>query len=128
VPDPMTIGALAAWALGTAAEALGKGVLGEVSKDAYKRLKDKVVQWAGGDVAALEKAPTSESRKTVIAEIIDLQSEQDLEALRLLIEELVSSFKNDSKAIGLDIGSLTDVETYLRKVTVTDHGIGVTQL
>jgi hypothetical protein len=37
--DALTIGAMAAWALGAAGEALAKGVLGEAAKDAYKALR-----------------------------------------------------------------------------------------
>jgi hypothetical protein len=64
--DPVTIGGLAASALAMAGEAALKGTVGEVAKDAYKTLKSMVAQWAGGDVHALEKTPTSQARRAVV--------------------------------------------------------------
>ena len=72
--DPATIGVLAASALAMAAEAVVKSSVGEVVKDAYKALKDKVALWICGDVEALEKTPASPSRQAVIAEEIDRRS------------------------------------------------------
>jgi hypothetical protein len=43
--------------------------------------------------------------------------------LRDLAEALVAKLKESAPAIGLDIGRLTDVETHLRRITVT-QGIG----
>jgi hypothetical protein len=54
--DPVTIGTLAASALAIAAEAVVKSSVGEVVKDAYAKLKDKLATWARGDVDALEDA------------------------------------------------------------------------
>jgi hypothetical protein len=125
MPDPVTIGALAAWALGAAADALSKGVLEEAAKDAYRSLKERISQWANTDVAALEKAPTSKSRKAVIAEVVDAQSERDRESLRGLIQALIDQLKGESQTIGLDIGTLTNVETDLKMISVTQPGIGV---
>jgi hypothetical protein len=71
----------------------------------------------------LEKTPSSVARKAVIAEIIDAHSEEDQKSLRDLAEALVAKLKEGAPAIGLDIGVLTDVETHLRTVTVT-QGIG----
>ncbi len=44
-------------------------------------------------------------------------------SVRDLAEALVAKLKESAPAIGLDIGRLTDVETHLRTVTVT-QGVG----
>ena len=121
--DALTVGSLVAGALSMAAEAVLKGAVGEAVKDGYKALKEKVSRWASGDVEKLEKTPGSAARQAVIAEIIDAQSEEDQISLRDLAEALVAKLKESAPAIGLDIGRLTDVETHLRKVTVT-QGVG----
>jgi hypothetical protein len=119
-----TVGALVVEALSMAAEAVLKGAAGEAVKDGYKALKEKVSRWASGDVKELEKTPSSAARQAMIAEIIDAQPEEDQRSLRDLAEALVAKLKESAPAIGLDIGRLTDVETHLSTVTVT-QGIGV---
>ncbi len=69
--EPVTIGVLAASALAMAGEAALKGTVSEAVKDAYKALKERVAHWAGGDVEALEKSPTSAGRQAVVAEAIN---------------------------------------------------------
>jgi hypothetical protein len=121
--DPITVGTLAATALSMTAEAALKAGVGEAVKDAYNALKQKIARWASDDVTALEKAPTSEARKGVIAEIIDQQPEAERESLRILVEALIARLKENAPTIGLDVGKLIDMETHLRKITVT-QGIG----
>jgi hypothetical protein len=121
--DPVTVGSLVVGVLSMAAEAVLKGAVGEAVKDGYKALKEKVSRWASGDVEKLEKTPGSAARQAIIAEIIDAQPEKDQISLRDLAEALVAKLKENAPAIGLDIGALTDVETHLRTVTVT-QGIG----
>jgi hypothetical protein len=121
--DPVTVGALVVGALSMTAEAVLKGAVGEAAKDGYKALKEKVSRWASGDVEELEKTPGSAARQAVIAEIIDAQPKEDQLLLRDLAEALVAKLKESAPTIGLDIGRLTDVETRLRKITVT-QGVG----
>jgi hypothetical protein len=91
--DPVTVGALTASALAMAGDAIVKGVVGETVKDSYKALKGKIAHWAGADVDALEKAPTSAARQAVVAEIIDAQPADAKTALRPLIEQLTTALK-----------------------------------
>ncbi len=121
--DPVTVGSLVAGALSMAAGAVLKGTVGEAVKDGYKALKEKVSHWASGEVTALEATPSSIGRQTVIAEIIDAQSEDDRNSLRVLAEALVAKLKECAPAIGLDIGRLTALEVQLGNITVTS-GIG----
>jgi len=106
-----------------AADVAFKGAVGEAVKDGYKALKTKVSQWASSEVAALEAAPSSKGKQLALAEIIDAQSEEDQESLRDIAEALVAKLIESAPAVGLDIGVLTDVETHLRTVNVT-QGIG----
>jgi uncharacterized protein YicC (UPF0701 family) len=102
--DPITIGVLATTALSMAAEAALKGSIGEAAKDAYNKLKAKVSEWAGNDVEALEKSPTSNARKTVIAEELDrLTSEQlaDIGKLAQALKEVLEKRSSDGDAVGV---------------------------
>ncbi len=65
----------------------------------------------------------ADGRQTVIAEIIDAQSEDDRKALRVLAEALVANLKECAPAIGLDVGRLTALEVQLGNLSVT-NGIG----
>ena len=123
MPDPLTIGVLAASAISTAVEALVKTGVGEAVKDAYKALRDKVSHWASGEVATLEAAPASKGKQLAVAEIIDAQSEDDKKALRALTETLLARLKESAPAIGLDVSRVADLETQLGNITVT-RGIG----
>ncbi len=93
--DPITIGALAATALSMAAEAMLKGAVGEAVKDAYKGLKTTVAHWAGNDLEALEKNPTSKARQGVIAEEIDRQPSTEQETAKALATALIEALKKE---------------------------------
>ena len=121
--DPSTIGALAAWSIGVAAEAFSKGFLGEAAKEAYQAVKNTIAKWARGDLEKLELSPTSAARRAVVAEVVDLRPIDDQESLRLLLEPLVTSLSAQASAIGIDIGTLTNVKTRLGTLIV-DEGIG----
>ncbi len=124
MPDPLTIGVLTAKAISIAAEELVKTAVGEAVKDAYKALKDKVAHWTSGEIATLEAAPTSKGKQLAVAEIIDAQSEEDRQTLKVLTENLLAKLKENAPAIGLDVARVTDLEMELGKVNVTS-GVGV---
>lgn len=127
--DPVTIGTLAASALAITADATVKSFVGEVVKDAYKKLKDKIAHWAGADVDALEKAPASTARKDLVAEAIDGQPAEEQALVKALAAELLAALKTEAKKsqggpVGLDIGKLEALEVQLGAITVTE-GTGV---
>ena len=95
--DPVTIGALVASAIATAAPEVAKTVVGEAVKDAYKALKQKLMTSAAAEVAR----PADEQQ-----------------ALRALVEALLVRLKENTPAIGLDIGQLTALEAQLGNITV----------
>jgi hypothetical protein len=123
--DPVTIGTLAASVLAMAAEAVVKSGVGEVVKDAYKALKEKVAIWARGDIEALAKTPTSTSRQVVIAEEIDRQSPEDQADIQKLAIALNDALRNAARAgpIGIDIGRLEAARVQLAAINVTE-GVG----
>jgi hypothetical protein len=123
MPDPVTLGALVAAALGMAAEAALKGAVGEAVKEAYHALKEKVSSWASNDVKALEESPTSATRQALIAETVNARPKEDQDFVRLLAEVLVAALKKRKPATGLDIGRLTALEVDLGNITVTE-GVG----
>jgi hypothetical protein len=116
--DPITIGALVASALGLAGEAILKGAVGEAVKDSYRALKDKISSWAGNDVEALEKTPTSAARQAVVAEIVDAQPVEEVTHARALAEQLIAALESGGSNIGLDIGRLKAREVRLGTVKV----------
>src|SRR4051812_37554546 len=95
MPDPITVGALAATALSMSAEAALKGSVGEAAKDAYKKLKETVARWTGNDVEALEENPTSTARQAVIAEEIDRQPASEQEVVHALATTLIEALKKE---------------------------------
>ena len=121
--DPITIGVLTASALAMAGEAALNGAVGEAAKDAYKALKSRVAHWGGIDVQALEKAPTSQAPRAVVAEIVDSQSGDEQAAVRMLAQQLLAALKR-SDPVGLDIGQLEAMEVQLGDITVTEGSGG----
>jgi hypothetical protein len=117
--DPVTIGVLTASALAMAGEAALKGAVGEAAKDAYKALKNRVAQWAGSDVEALEKTPASQARRAVVAEAVDSQSGDEQAAVRALAQQLLAALKR-SGPVGLDIGRLEAMDAQFGDITVTE--------
>jgi hypothetical protein len=120
--DPITIGVLVASALSLGGEAV-KTAVGEGVKDAYKALKAKAAAWAAGDVAELEKTPSSDARKAVIAEVVNNLPADDRGELRDLAQALTSRLKEAAPAIGLDIGRLDALGVELGNIVVTE-GVG----
>jgi len=120
----VTIGALTASTIKMAVQELVKSGAGEAAKDAYRALKDKVAHWASNEVTTLEEAPGSKGKQLAVAEIIDAQSDEDKQALKVLAENLLAKLKENAPAIGLDVARVTDLEMELGKVTVTS-GVGV---
>jgi hypothetical protein len=120
--DPLTIGGLTALALGTAADAMLKGAVGEAVKDAYSALKDRIAVWAGRDVATLELAPDSNRTRLAIAEIVDRQSADELSELRDVVDKLIDALKNASRStpIGIEIDELEAARINLPAITVTE--------
>ncbi len=71
MPDPVTIGALAAAALAAGAGAIGKSVAGAAATDAYNALKNALVPVSEKNVTKLEAAPEAEHRALSLAEDVD---------------------------------------------------------
>ena len=96
--DPVETGALVAQALGAGAGALTKGMLGEVAKDAYGRLKTRVARWAARDVEQVEAKPDSAARGAVIAEIVEECPEGEKRELAALAQAMLAALADEGKA------------------------------
>jgi hypothetical protein len=122
--DPVTIGMLAASALTMASDEAFKGFAGEAVKDAYKALKEKISNWAGADVEALEKAPASTARQSVVAEAVDDQPADEQASVKSLVDALVAALKSEAGKsggpIGLDVGKIEALQVKLAAITVTE--------
>ncbi len=120
--DPMTVGACVSLFLGMASEAAVKGVIGEAAKDAYRKLKEKVAQWAAGDVQALEQNPSSTARRAVVAEVVDQLPDADKLSVKALADALAQSLKEAAAAgpIGIDIGRLEAARVDLERIAVQE--------
>jgi hypothetical protein len=120
MPDPVTVGIVTGAALALGADVV-KSTVGEVVKDAYAALKNKVAQWGASEVEALEKAPASAARKAVVAEVVDGLSADDKEVVRALAEQLIAALKRaDIGTVGLDVGRLDALDVELGNIAVTE--------
>ncbi len=111
---PMTIGALVASTLATAAPAVMKTAAGQAAKDAYKALKAQLLPFASAEVDALEATPASKNAQLAVAEVIDERSEPEQQALRTVAEQLIAKLKDSAPATGIDISRLSALERHLR--------------
>jgi hypothetical protein len=87
----------------------------EVCRDRRTRLKQKLSQLAFGHVQALEKSPSSIGQQFVVAEIIDAQSKDDRESLRILAEALVIALNKQLSADDLVISKEWNAEFFKRQ-------------
>jgi hypothetical protein len=125
MPDPVTIGTIAASALAIGAEAIFKTSISEGVKDAYKALKSKLATWIANDIEALEKNPASKSRQGVVADEINILTTEDQAEVRRLTLALNEALRNAAKAgaVGIDIGRLEADNVLLGEINVSE-GVG----
>lgn len=123
MPGPVTIGAVVALAFGYASDAAAKAVIGAAAKDVYEALKKQLVRWVAGEATLLEKAPSSESRRMVLAEAIDALPAETAVELRALAESLIAALRT-AGPIGLDLRELTNLEIKIKSLSV-GSGTGV---
>lgn len=97
MPEPVSVGALVAAALGAGAAALAKGVLSAAAKDAYEKLKSAVARWASDDVARLEQKQ-SPVREAALAEIVDEREKNEKQDLAALAQALLALFDEKERA------------------------------
>jgi hypothetical protein len=120
----MTIGTVAAAAFTMAAEALLKGSIGLATKDAYNLLKKRISKWAGHDLDAAERSPSSPARSAVLAEAIDSLANGEQRVIKNLAAKLIDEMEKDPKlaTIGLKIGQLKASTVSLGTLSVSGPG------
>ena len=116
--DPMTIGALVASTLATAAREVRKTTAEQAAKDAYEALKAQLLPSASAEVDALEAAPVSKDARLAVAKVIDERSVPEQQALRAVAEELIASLKDGAPATDIDISRLSALERQLRATSL----------
>jgi hypothetical protein len=122
----LTIGGFAASALAIAAKKVIEAGVGEVIKDAYIALKNKVAIWAGNDVEALVKEPDSTGRQLTVAEKIEELSPEDkseIKVLALALNEALRKAASDFP-IGIDVEKIEAASIALKAMDVRG-GTGV---
>lgn len=102
MPDPVTVGALVAATLSSAATAIGKDVVGDAVKGAYQSLKSAIAGWAGDDVAKLEAKPDSTARAEVIAETVDELPPETRAKVEALARALRDAMAKDGQGASVD--------------------------
>jgi len=109
--DWVNIRTLAAAALMLVIAEAMKGFVGEAAKDAYKALKVRIAHWVDGDVEALEKAPASAGRQSVVAEVVDGQPPEEQASVKAFAAEGLPASKSEAKKrkggdpVGFDEGN-----------------------
>lgn len=102
MPDPITIGALVASALGAGAAEAGKVVLGQAAREAYDKLKSATGTVLGPALAMFEKTPDSDDLAAGIAEAVAGQSAQVQAELGQLAETLRAALAAEGRAASID--------------------------
>jgi len=122
----MTVGAFVVSVLTKAAEAGFGEAAKSAAKDAYEALKARLSPSAGSKVVTLEAAPDSEKTQNALIEIIDRQSQQERDALRVLAEALIDASKGSGEpSVALAFRDLEDVAVNLKRIEAEGGGVGV---
>ena len=117
-------------ALALGAGALLKGIAGQASKDAYEKLKDLIKsRYTSVDVEALERAPESKNRRSVVEEDLKAaraEQDQDLTALaQTLVEMIHQEVPDAGAAIGVDMKDVESTNLRLREITAGGTGVRI---
>ena len=102
MPDPITVGALVAAALGAGAAEAGKAVLGQAARDAYDKLKSAAGAVLGPALAMFEKKPDSDDLAAGIAEAVAAQPAQVQAELGQLAEAVRAALAAEGRAASID--------------------------
>ncbi|MBV8525422.1 MAG: hypothetical protein JOY71_25415, partial [Acetobacteraceae bacterium] len=123
--DPIS---LIVTALALGAGAAIKGIAGDASKDAYQGLKALIkTRYGEVDVEALEGAPDSMNRRSVIEENLraaDASKDRDLLAkAQALLEAIRKEAPAAAAVIGVDLMDVEAVSLHLREIVARGTGV-----
>jgi hypothetical protein len=124
--DPVTVGTLTVTALCLAGEAIVRGTVGELVKDAYAKLKSAVSTRAPNEIRSLEAQPTSESRRAKLVETLDALPECEATELVVPAQTLVDALQSNGEnhPIGVDLTRLRAMNLRFNTIRVAS-GTGV---
>jgi hypothetical protein len=124
--DPVTAGSLAVTALALAGEAIVKGAVSEMVKDAYAKLKALVSKRAPEETRLLEAQPSSSARRAVVVEVLDALPQAEIYEVIDPAQRLVDLLEVEATKhpIGIDVARLSAINVSLKTVRV-ESGVGM---
>jgi hypothetical protein len=110
-----TVGIVSLTLLSLAAEAAKRGILGERTRLAYGRLKEKIAAWANSDAAVLDEVYLPDSRRRRIVEAIELRPSDDRVTVRSMARALTESLRQDvlRGSLGISLRRLEEIDAQL---------------
>lgn len=111
-----TIGFLTVTLLALASEAAKRGMLGERTRLACSRLKEKIVDWSNSDAAIFDEVYISDARRRWIMDAIELRPSDDRLTIRGMARALAESLRQDVQrgSLGISLRRLDQIDAQLR--------------
>lgn len=112
-----TIGSLSVMALTLTSEAASRGILGESSWNAYRRLREVIRECVGDDESLLERLPTSAAMSARISLAIE-QSIEYRARIKSLAAALIEALKGDVRrgSLGVSLRKLDVIQAHLEEI------------
>jgi hypothetical protein len=116
---PTTIGLHTVTLLALASESAKRGILGERTRSAYARLREKVAAWANSDAAALEEVHIPDLLRSRIIDTIEVRPKDDRLAIRNMASALAQSLRDDVRrgSLGFSLRRLEEIDGQLKTFT-----------
>ncbi len=113
---PTTIGFVSLTLLSLAATAANRGILGERTRLAYGRLKEKIAEWANSDATIFDEIHIPDSRRRRIIDAIELRPSDDHLAARSMASILAEALRQDvlRGSLGISLRRLEEIDAQLR--------------
>ncbi|CAJ0891853.1 hypothetical protein AMST5_04169 [freshwater sediment metagenome] len=113
---PTTIGFVSLTLLSLASEAAERGILGERTRLAYVRLREKLAAWANSDATIFDETHMPDSRRRRIIDAIELCPTDDRGTVRSMARALAESLRQDvlRGSIGISLRRLEELDAQLR--------------
>ncbi len=110
-----TIGFLIVTLLALASEAAKRGMLGERTRLACSRLKEKIADWSNSDVAVFDEVYISDARRRRVMDAIELRPSDDRATIRGMARALAESLRQDVQrgSLGISLRRLDQIDAQL---------------
>ncbi len=113
---PATIGFVTVTLLSLVSEAAARGILGERTRLAYGRLKEKVAAWTSSDATIFEENFFPDLQRKRIIDAIELRPSDDRVTVKSLASALAESLRQDvlRGSLGISLRRLEEINAQLR--------------